>query len=222
MAVAIILSGRRRRHVQPDQQRQPLDDRGQHRAAVPRVHRHRRQHPDRQRPGAVRHHARGQHARPLDRQPARRLLRSQLMSTDTQSAPDDRGAAAGPGPRPSAGCPRSAPLGLFLAGSPSGPRLSAVDRLRRRRRTVDLRRRPRHAGASTSASRAVEGRRKATDRLVTCLVTTAFGIAMVPLVSLVWRCSSRAWRGSTATSSPTPCPAWSARAAAPTTPSSAR
>src|SRR3712207_8759058 len=28
--------------------------------------------------------------------------------------------------------------------------------------------------------------RKATDRLVTCLVTTAFGIAMVPLVSLVY------------------------------------
>jgi phosphate transport system permease protein len=35
-------------------------------------------------------------------------------------------------------------------------------------------------------SRAVEGRRKATDRLVTALVTTAFAIAMVPLVSLVY------------------------------------
>lgn len=35
-------------------------------------------------------------------------------------------------------------------------------------------------------TRAVEGPRKATDRLVTCLVTTAFGLAMVPLVSLVW------------------------------------
>ena len=34
-------------------------------------------------------------------------------------------------------------------------------------------------------SRLVEGRRRATDRLVTCLVATAFGIAMVPLVSLV-------------------------------------
>jgi phosphate transport system permease protein len=34
-------------------------------------------------------------------------------------------------------------------------------------------------------SRLVEGRRRATDRLVTCLVTAAFGIAMVPLVSLV-------------------------------------
>jgi len=34
-------------------------------------------------------------------------------------------------------------------------------------------------------SRAVEGRRRATDRLVTCLVSAAFGLAMVPLVSLV-------------------------------------
>jgi phosphate transport system permease protein len=36
------------------------------------------------------------------------------------------------------------------------------------------------------ASRAVEGRRKATDRLVTTVVTSAFGIAMVPLVSLIY------------------------------------
>jgi phosphate transport system permease protein len=35
-------------------------------------------------------------------------------------------------------------------------------------------------------SRVVEGGRRATDRLVTCLVTTAFGLAMVPLVSLVY------------------------------------
>jgi phosphate transport system permease protein len=35
-------------------------------------------------------------------------------------------------------------------------------------------------------SRVVEGRRRATDRLVTCLVTGAFGLAMVPLVSLVY------------------------------------
>jgi phosphate transport system permease protein len=35
-------------------------------------------------------------------------------------------------------------------------------------------------------SRVVEGPRRATDRLVTCLVVSAFGLAMVPLVSLVW------------------------------------
>ena len=35
-------------------------------------------------------------------------------------------------------------------------------------------------------SRRVEGRRKATDRLVTTVVTSAFAIAMVPLVSLIY------------------------------------
>jgi phosphate transport system permease protein len=40
-------------------------------------------------------------------------------------------------------------------------------------------------------SRVTEGRRKATDRLVTAVVTSAFGIAMVPLVSLVWEVVSR-------------------------------
>jgi phosphate transport system permease protein len=32
----------------------------------------------------------------------------------------------------------------------------------------------------------VEGRRKATDRLVTTLVTSAFGLALLPLVSILW------------------------------------
>jgi phosphate transport system permease protein len=36
------------------------------------------------------------------------------------------------------------------------------------------------------ASRAREGKRKATDRFVTCLVYGAFLLAMIPLVSLVW------------------------------------
>jgi phosphate transport system permease protein len=40
-------------------------------------------------------------------------------------------------------------------------------------------------------SRAREGRRKATDRLVTCVVTTAFAVAMVPLASLVWEVVGR-------------------------------
>ena len=40
-------------------------------------------------------------------------------------------------------------------------------------------------------SRRVEGRRKATDRLVTCVVCTAFAIAMLPLVSLVYTVLSR-------------------------------
>ena len=36
------------------------------------------------------------------------------------------------------------------------------------------------------ASRIVEGRRRAVDRLITCLVVSAFGIAMVPLLSLAY------------------------------------
>ena len=40
-------------------------------------------------------------------------------------------------------------------------------------------------------SRSLEGPRRATDRLVTCLVVSAFGLAMVPLVSLVWEVVSR-------------------------------
>jgi phosphate transport system permease protein len=43
-------------------------------------------------------------------------------------------------------------------------------------------------------SRAVEGARKALDRLVTCVVTTAFAVAMVPLISLVWTVLSRGLR----------------------------
>ena len=40
-------------------------------------------------------------------------------------------------------------------------------------------------------SRAVDGRRKATDRLTTCLVTGAFLIALIPLVSLLWAVVSK-------------------------------
>ncbi|MGY5884090.1 phosphate ABC transporter permease PstA [Modestobacter lacusdianchii] len=40
--------------------------------------------------------------------------------------------------------------------------------------------------ATYVVSRVVEGPRKATDRLVTCLVVSAFGIALVPLLSLVY------------------------------------
>ncbi|MEJ5866801.1 phosphate ABC transporter permease PstA [Pseudokineococcus sp. 5B2Z-1] len=41
------------------------------------------------------------------------------------------------------------------------------------------------------ASRVVEGERAATDRFVTALVTTAFVVALLPLVSVVWTTVSR-------------------------------
>ena len=105
------------------------------------------------------------------------------MSTSTQSpvrvAEDPHGPI-----RPQRRLPRYAALGLYLAGIALGAALSAL------------------TGFSTAltvvygvvlgtlavyvGARVVEGRRKATDRLVTALVTTAFGIAMIPLVSLVY------------------------------------
>ena len=105
------------------------------------------------------------------------------MSTSTESPARVAEEPSGP-IRPKRRLPRHAGTGLYLAGIALGALLSAL------------------TGFSTAlaviygvvlgtlavyvGSRAVEGRRKATDRLVTALVTTAFGIAMIPLVSLVY------------------------------------
>src|SRR3954453_9570078 len=43
------------------------------------------------------------------------------------------------------------------------------------------------------ASRIVEGRRHALDRLATALVTSAFGIVLLPLISVVWTVVQRGW-----------------------------
>jgi phosphate transport system permease protein len=109
------------------------------------------------------------------------------MSTETPLAPlDTRPGSSAAGPvRTRRRLPRHGAPGLFLAGVVLGGLLSAVT-----------------GGFSTAltviygvvlgtlavylVSRRVEGRRKATDRLVTTVVTSAFGIAMVPLVSLIW------------------------------------
>ena len=105
------------------------------------------------------------------------------MSTDTQSAPQL--SAPQPGPvRVERRLPRFAPLGLFVLGIALGAALSAATGFSVTSTVI--------YGVVLGtllvyvATRAVEGRRKATDRLVTCLVTTAFGIAMIPLVSLVY------------------------------------
>jgi phosphate transport system permease protein len=105
------------------------------------------------------------------------------MSTETPLAPAPSEALAGP-VRTQRRLPRFAPTGLYLAGVLVGAALSAL------------------TGSSIAltviygailgtlalyvASRRVEGRRKSTDRLVTAVVTTAFLVAMVPLVSLVY------------------------------------
>jgi phosphate transport system permease protein len=105
------------------------------------------------------------------------------MSTQTSSAPAP--VTEHPGPVHShRRLPRFAATGVYLVGVALGALLSALTGF-----TVAL---TVVYGAVLGtlavwlASRAVEGRRKGTDRLVTSIVTTAFLVAMVPLVSLMY------------------------------------
>jgi phosphate transport system permease protein len=105
------------------------------------------------------------------------------MSTDTQSALEAPAPERGP-VRVERRLPRFAPLGLYLAGIALGAGLSTLTGFSVTSTVIygvifgTL--------AVYVAARAVEGQRKATDRLATSLVTTAFAIAMVPLISLVY------------------------------------
>ena len=105
------------------------------------------------------------------------------MSTSTQSPVRVAGDPQGP-IRSQRRLPRYAGLGLYAAGIVLGAALSALTGFSIALTVIY------GVVLGTLAvyigSRAVEGRRKATDRLVTALVTTAFAIAMVPLVSLVY------------------------------------
>ncbi|MGY1688459.1 phosphate ABC transporter permease PstA [Geodermatophilus sp. SYSU D00867] len=105
------------------------------------------------------------------------------MSTSTQSTLQVAPEPSGPVPRRSH-LPRFAPLGLYAAGIAVGALLSALTGFSVALTVIY------GAVLGTLAvyvgSRVVEGSRKASDRLVTALVTTAFAIAMIPLVSLVY------------------------------------
>jgi phosphate transport system permease protein len=106
------------------------------------------------------------------------------MTSTRTAAPESRGLV-----EHSRRLPRLAPAGLFGLGAVLGVGLAAVTGF-----TVVLA--VLYAAvlgtlAVYVASRAVEGTRKALDRLVTCVVTGAFAVAMVPLVSLVWTVLSR-------------------------------
>ncbi|MPR00425.1 phosphate ABC transporter permease PstA [Modestobacter sp. I12A-02628] len=107
------------------------------------------------------------------------------MSTETPLAPIGSTSAASPGPvQTQRRLPRFAAAGLFLAGVAVGALLSALTGFSLALTVlygVVL-----GTLAVYAVSRQVEGRRKATDRLVTSLVSTAFAIAMVPLLSLVY------------------------------------
>jgi phosphate transport system permease protein len=88
--------------------------------------------------------------------------------------------------------PRFAPTGLYAAGVLSGGLLSALTGFSIPLTVVY------GVVLGTLAvflgSRRVEGARKAVDRLVTCVVTSAFGLAMIPLLSLVYTVLSRGLR----------------------------
>jgi phosphate transport system permease protein len=105
------------------------------------------------------------------------------MSTETQS-PVRVAKEPGGSIRPQRRLPRYAAAGLYVAGIALGAALSALTGFSIALTVV--------YGVVLGAlavylvSRQVEGRRKATDRLVTTVVTSAFAIAMVPLVSLVY------------------------------------
>jgi phosphate transport system permease protein len=104
------------------------------------------------------------------------------MSTEAPPAPAPS-RPAGP-VRSRRRLPRLAPAGLFLAGLAVGAALSALTGFSIALTVVygvvlgTL--------AVYIASRLVEGRRKAADRLITTVVTSAFAIAMVPLISLIY------------------------------------
>jgi phosphate transport system permease protein len=111
------------------------------------------------------------------------------MSTSTPEAPVQGTALSPPPLGGTRALPRRAPLGLFVAGVAVGVLLAWVTGGGVALAVIYA------AVLGTVAvyvvSRVVDGSRKATDRLMTCLVTAAFGIAMIPLVSLIWEVVSR-------------------------------
>ena len=112
------------------------------------------------------------------------------MSTSTSTAPTEDRSAQTPGPvRTQRRLPRGAGLGLYLVGLVVAAGLSALTGFSIAVTvvyTLVLGPLVTYAG-----SRAVEGTRAAKDRLVTALVYSAFGVAMIPLVSLIWTVLSK-------------------------------
>jgi phosphate transport system permease protein len=111
------------------------------------------------------------------------------MTTQTTPAPVQGSADAGPDLGRSRRLPRWAPVALFVVGVLVGV---LVARLTGGNVVLEVL----YAGilgtlAVTIVSGVVDGRRKAVDRLMTCLVSAAFLIAMIPLVSLIWEVVSK-------------------------------
>src|SRR5690606_19419926 len=155
-------------------------DRAEHRQHLRRGQRPgrrpRRQRAHRHRPGAVRHHLRGEPGGPLDHRPPRRILGSELMTTPTLQP---QAALGGAGQLPKhiswyvlAGGLALSFVVLLLFAEPTPASVIILGGAI-------------YVAAIWISSRIVEGARRATDRLATAVVTSAFALAMIPVVSLL-------------------------------------
>jgi phosphate transport system permease protein len=112
-----------------------------------------------------------------------------VIPVATQTPTPVRGATPSGPIRARRRLPRRAPAGLFAVGALVGVLIGLVTSAGLTLTVIYA------VALGTIAvyavSRAVDGRRLATDRLVTCLVSAAFAVAMVPLVSLVYEVVSK-------------------------------
>src|SRR6185312_10040938 len=174
---------RRRRLVLPADLAEPEHHRREHRAAIPGGRGDRREHAHRIRTRALRHHFHRQRDRALRRQPPQGILGSQLMTTTT-AGPITNSLTAGRLPR---GAVWALLLGswvllgvVFLLIQLGGgtKEFNLIGALFLGTVLFDI--------LIYVVSLLIEGARKAIDRLVTSLVATAFVVAVLPLVSLIY------------------------------------
>src|SRR5690606_8690908 len=176
--------GHGRRHDQPHQLGQAVDDRREHRPQLPRGVRHQRQRAHRHGPHALRDTTHRQRPRPHRHRPPQGVLGSQLMTALTGTRPIANAYASGRLSRP---VPWALLAGMLVVSAGTflfiwmaeptseyniaGAVFFGVAG---------------YAVAIYVVSRLVEGARPAMNRLVTTLVVLAFVIALLPLISLMF------------------------------------
>ena len=183
MAVDDHPLGLRHRHLQPDQPGEPLDDRRQHRPRLPRVVRARRQHPDRLRPRPLRDHPRHQPRSRGRSSPARRSSRWRAGPTpDLRSSPASCTAGT---------LPSWAPYGVIAGSAVFSAAGAGRDRRLQHRPADGLHRRSSPASRSTPGRAPSRVRGGRSTALVTFAIVAAFGLALIPLISLLFEVTKR-------------------------------
>jgi ABC-type phosphate transport system permease subunit len=176
----------RRHHLRPAHLVQPRHDRRQHRPAVPRGFRAQHQPAHRDRADPLRDHARREHDRALDHQSPQGILGGELMSQTTTT----NGVGTMPNAFSAGLLGKRVPLYVLIAclaltsvafllfglAGDGGFNIVGVVLV-----TALL-----YMAAIYVTSLLIEGNRKATDRLITALVVSAFVVALLPLISLVF------------------------------------